>query len=272
MLGHTSRPPARPAADMFVCQDEGPITYLYLPPRDELPDAAPDGRIDELWQTLDAVAARNQKVLVFRLARDLAGTRNMKRFWARVECLSADYGRTDRGWSPMSHRTLALQQEENAFRRFIEAMTRMDTFVMCVLEGEVMLPFLGMALACDYRLVTEDTVIVNHSLSGGFPACGAVAWFLVRHVGHGRAAHLLMEREAISAREAFDLALVDRLVAAGDLEKEVRTCAEGFARTPGRGLATMKRLLAASGRELDAYLDAESATFERWLSGRESGT
>jgi hypothetical protein len=250
---------------LFACHDEGPITYLQFLAQDELSDPNPCGDMGKLWATLEAVFARKQRVLVLLVPRDLTGTRNMERFWEKVKGLSPEYQACGWGWFPVSSRTLTLQREENSFRRFVEAVTSTDTFVICVMQGEVMLPFLGLALACDYRIVTDGTVFINRCLDTGFPACGALAWFLVRHVGYGRAAHLLMNRDRIEASEAFELSLVDRLVEPEDVQDSVRSCAEQFAGNPGGGLRATKRLLAAAGHDLATYLTEEGTIFEKWL-------
>jgi hypothetical protein len=256
---------------MLTCEEAGPVTYVRLLPHEGLVVSDPGGRIGELWTALETVFTRHQKVLVLEVPRDLTGTENMAKFWENVKQLSPHYADCGWGWFPTSARTLALAREENAFRRFIEAVRQMDTFVICVLQGEVMLPFLGLALACDYRVVTHDTVFVNHCLGTGLPACGALAWFLVRHLGYGRAAHLLMNRARIAASEGFDLALVDRLVEPENVQDEVRACAEQFVMTPGRGLVAMKRLLAAAGHDLETYLTEEGKIFDKWLGSHREG-
>lgn len=258
-----------PSSDrLFSCQDEGAVTYLRFIAQDGLPDANPRGTMGELWTKLEEVFARHQRVLVLEHPPGMVGSHSMARFWEKIGKLSPEYQKCGWGWFPVSPRALALQREENAFRRFIEAITHADTFVVSVLQGEVMLPFLGLALACDYRLVTDETVFLNHCLVGEFPAVGALPWFLVRHLGYGKALHLLMNRERIAAAEALQLALVDRVVGSADLDGEVRACAEQFARIPGRELATMKRLVATAGDSLSTYLSMEGEIFGQWLDSQ----
>jgi 2-(1,2-epoxy-1,2-dihydrophenyl)acetyl-CoA isomerase len=78
-------------------------------------------------------------------------------------------------------------------------------------------------------------------------------WLLTRYLGFGAANHILMEGTSLTAQEALDLRLVNRVVPAADLETEAEAVAQRFAAKPARALASLVR---ASG-----HLDADLATY-----------
>ena len=73
-------------------------------------------------------------------------------------------------------------------------------------------PASGFALAADYRVVA-DTAAFNTSFAGvALTADSGVSWTLPRLIGHGRAADLLLFPRNISAQEAYELGIANKVV------------------------------------------------------------
>lgn len=122
---------------------------------------------------------------------------------------------------------------------------------------------LGLALACDYRLCSE-----NSRLSTGFSRAGlgpdwGVSYFLPRRVGAARALDLTLRSPRLGAMEALALGLVDEVTPAATHEQRWRERARSWADVPPLArdaiLAAMRRvdpdeLAAALSRERDAQL------------------
>jgi len=145
-------------------------------------------------------------------------------------------------------------REANAFRHFIELVRDIDTFVIASLQGEMDFRFLGIALACDYRIATDDSVFVNRFLDGDvFP--GVVPWFLSRFVGHAKATDILLESKTLSAKEAHQLGLVNRLTFPNNLTVESLALAERFAAKPTGALIALKKSMVFWSEDFASYLD-----------------
>ena len=124
--------------------------------------------------------------------------------------------------------------------------------------GDVLPLFLNISLACDYRIVSDDTVFQNPCLEYGLVPKGGGAFFLSKILGASGALRRMLSEEDITAGEALKLGLVDEVVAVNELRNAAFKVAEDFARKPSRSLRCCKRLLNYSFKELREYLEFET--------------
>jgi 2-(1,2-epoxy-1,2-dihydrophenyl)acetyl-CoA isomerase len=116
----------------------------------------------------------------------------------------------------------------------------------------------GIALAADYR-VAADTAAFNTSFAGvALTADSGISWTLPRVVGPGRAADLLLFPRTMSARDAHDLGIVNRLVPSTDLPAEAEKVARALASGPTVAYGAIKESLAyGATHSLSETLDKE---------------
>lgn len=105
------------------------------------------------------------------------------------------------------------------------------------------------ALACDIRIAAEEACFVFRQVDIGLITAWGGGQRLQRLVGPATAARLLLLGEAISAKEALALGLVDRVVPRSKLMAEARAMARRIAAKPPQAIRAMKRAL-VQGREL----------------------
>jgi len=125
-------------------------------------------------------------------------------------------------------------------------------------SGNVLPLFLNISLACDYRIVADNTVFQNPCLEYGLVPKGGGAFFLSKILGAGGAYRIMLSEEDITAGEALKLGLVDEIAAFNELRDAAFKVAEDFARKPSRSLRCCKRLLNYSFKELREYLEFET--------------
>jgi 2-(1,2-epoxy-1,2-dihydrophenyl)acetyl-CoA isomerase len=125
-------------------------------------------------------------------------------------------------------------------------------------SGNVLPLFLNISLACDYRIVADNTVFQNPCLEFGLVPKGGSAFFLSKIIGTSGAYRIMLSEEDITAKEALELGLVDEIVAFNELRDVAFKVAEDFARKPARSLRCCKRLMNYSFRELREYLEFET--------------
>ncbi|MET9729874.1 enoyl-CoA hydratase-related protein [Streptomyces sp. NPDC006458] len=102
----------------------------------------------------------------------------------------------------------------------------------------------GFALAADYRVVA-DTASFNTSFAGvALTADSGISWTLPRVIGPGRATDLLLFPRNISAQEALELGIANRVVSAGALRAEAEAVARGLAEGPTVAYAALKESVA----------------------------
>lgn len=124
--------------------------------------------------------------------------------------------------------------------------------------GNVLPLFLNISLACDYRIVGDNTVFQNPCLEYGLVPKGGGAFFLSKMLGVSRAYKIMLSGDDISADEAFKLGLVDEVVPAAEVEESALRVAAQFARKPISSLRCCKRLLNYTFKELREYLEFET--------------
>ncbi|HYK83097.1 MAG TPA: enoyl-CoA hydratase/isomerase family protein [Gemmatimonadales bacterium] len=132
--------------------------------------------------------------------------------------------------------------------------------VLAVVNGAAAGGGANLALACDYRLASDQATIgqVFHKL-GLVPDWGG-SFFLPRLVGTSRALELVWSARMVAAPEALALGLVDRVVPHPALPSEARRLAELWAAQPAGAVRRAKEALYASeGGSLAAMLDLEIA-------------
>ncbi|PJE96266.1 enoyl-CoA hydratase [Streptomyces carminius] len=117
----------------------------------------------------------------------------------------------------------------------------------------------GFAFAADHRVVA-DTASFDTAFAGvGLAADSGVSWTLPRLVGPARAAELLFLPRRVTAREALELGIANRVVPAGDLAAEAEAVARRFAQGPTAAYAALKEALAyGSSHSLAETLEKEA--------------
>jgi enoyl-CoA hydratase/carnithine racemase len=242
----------------FTTEDRGEIAVLEF--EDNLDQEIVDlEHTGELWKYLDHLGATQKKVLVINALNGCISPATIDRLWERVS-KSAD-GTTDRIPLHLAASERDLPRVANAFRRFIESVRQIDTFVIGTLQGTVDLCFFGLALACDYRIAANDAVFVNR-----FPdlnvSPGVVPWFLSRLMGPVRAGEFLLRHRTMTAQEALEFGLINRLSSPNNLKAQALAVAEQVEATSRWALATLKRSMTAASYDLTTYLNRIGTGFD----------
>jgi 2-(1,2-epoxy-1,2-dihydrophenyl)acetyl-CoA isomerase len=118
----------------------------------------------------------------------------------------------------------------------------------------------NLALACDYRIASDQATIgqVFHKL-GLVPDWGG-AYFLPRLVGPSRALELVWSARIVPAAEALALGLFDRVVPHSELAAAARSLAEQWAGQYAGAVRRAKQAVYESeGSSLSSILDLEIA-------------
>ncbi|WP_326591778.1 enoyl-CoA hydratase/isomerase family protein [Streptomyces brevispora] len=152
----------------------------------------------------------------------------------------------------------ALSTVREHYNPILRALTEMPKPVVAGINGVAAGAGFGFALACDYR-VAADTASFNTSFAGvALTADSGVSWTLPRLIGHSRAADLLLFPRSISASDAHDLGIVNRLVPAAELATEAAAVARALADGPTVAYAALKESLAyGAGHSLGEALEKE---------------
>jgi len=124
---------------------------------------------------------------------------------------------------------------------------------ICAANGHVLAGALGLALACDLVLAKEDAAFGTPEINVGlFPFM--IMALLYRNVSRKKTNEMLLLGERMTAQEAFDVGIVNKVVPAAELEGTVRAWAERLA---AKSPAMMRLGKDAMFRQMDMpFLDA----------------
>ena len=118
---------------------------------------------------------------------------------------------------------------------------------------------LGLALACDLRLASENARFFMAYASIGATADGGSTYYLPRLLGPALAMEVYLMNQPISAQRALEMGLVNRLVPADELERHATELAARLASGPTVAFGKVKALMDASwSSDLASQLDAET--------------
>ena len=180
--------------------------------------------LGELQAQLDAIAAdHNVRVVV------VAGN-------GRAFCAGHDLKEM------RAHRDKAYMQE--LFRRCGKVMTtigEMPQPVIARVQGIATAAGCQLVAQCDLAVAVEDARFAVSGINVGL-FCSTPAVALSRNVGRKQAMEMLLTGDFIDAREAQRRGLVNRVVAAGDLDAEVARLAASIVAKSPVAIATGKQM------------------------------
>jgi enoyl-CoA hydratase len=149
---------------------------------------------------------------------------------------------------------LSLVEKHFGSERFVDLFKLIGSLTiptLCAVRGHVLAGALGIALACDLILASEDATFGTPEINvGTFPFM--IMALIYRNVPRKRASELLLLGERWSAQDAVAAGLVNRVVPDAELDGLV---AEWASRLAGKSPMIMRLGKEAMRRQLDMPLD-----------------
>ncbi len=119
---------------------------------------------------------------------------------------------------------------------------RIDTPVICAINGPAAGYGLDLALGCDIRLIADSAKLMpGFAKRGVVPESGGT-WYLPRLVGWAKACELSFLGDDLSPQRSLELGLVNAVVPAADLTAEAQRWAQKIANNAPLAIHAMKRL------------------------------
>jgi len=130
------------------------------------------------------------------------------------------------------------------------------------------------ALACDIRIGTPDSYLLEAFVNIGLAPDGGVSWLLPRLAGSGVAYEMFFTGKPLAAAEAHRLGVINRIVPADRFEEEVRDLANQLAAQPRQAMAGAKRAVNHAlnstfeeAMEFESYLQEAQAASPEFVAG-----
>jgi 2-(1,2-epoxy-1,2-dihydrophenyl)acetyl-CoA isomerase len=129
----------------------------------------------------------------------------------------------------------------NTYNPLILQMRKLEKPILASINGAVAGAALGIALACDLRIASDEARFVVGFLGIGLAPDSAVSLLLPALIGLGRAQEFAFTNEPISASQALSWGLVNRVVPAADLKARAIEWALILAQGPTHAMGLAKR-------------------------------
>jgi enoyl-CoA hydratase/carnithine racemase len=148
----------------------------------------------------------------------------------------------------------------NHVHRVATTLELIDKPVLAAVNGTANGAGMDMALMCDLRFAAESARFAEGYVKLGLVPGDGGAWFLPRLAGTAKALELLWTGDTLTAQEALDLGIVNRVIPDAELLDETYAFAQRLANSPAMAVRAIKRLVYQGQRsDLRTHLDAASS-------------
>ncbi|HEY9784379.1 MAG TPA: enoyl-CoA hydratase-related protein [Candidatus Obscuribacterales bacterium] len=153
------------------------------------------------------------------------------------------------------------------YNPLISKIRRMEKPVIAAVNGVAAGAGASLAFACDYRIVADNASFIQSFTKVGLVPDSGSTFLLPRLIGLTKAFELMLSADKLEAKEALDMGLVNKMVAADAVLKEATELAEKLARGPTKAFALTKRAVnRAVFADLEELLEYEASLQE--IAGR----
>lgn len=127
----------------------------------------------------------------------------------------------------------------------------------------------AIAMACDLRIMSEDSYILSVFSNIAIVPDGGLSWLLTRYMGYTKAFEYAIEAKKITANECINLGIANKKVPSNNLESETKIWAEKLAKRSPQSLSNTKKIMrnALEKTYLETY--EEEAEIQNEIFGNE---
>ncbi len=145
------------------------------------------------------------------------------------------------------------------YNPIIRAMRELPKPIICKLNGVAAGAGCSLALASDFIVASEKASLIEVFINVGLVLDSGSSYFLPRLVGSNRAFELSTMGNKVTASQALEWGMVNRVVPHDELDNTTLEIANYYAIAPTKAIALMKKMLNKSFHsDLDTMLDYEA--------------
>jgi len=210
------------------------------------------------FKLMDAVDDAQDIKVVLSLAEPNSLSDEVYDGYLRNIC-GTDVGPVDLGNSWAFKENIKRARQLCFHRQTIEGRVASKKIHIDGLRGTIVTPFFGETLSADLRYATPDMRFSLIHKKYGLHPSGALAFFLQRYVGQGRAVELMLTTDYIDAEQAMKLGLINGIIPPEDFVSECIKLAKKVSSISLATIESTKLLSTHFKEELDSYFKAEES-------------
>ena len=154
----------------------------------------------------------------------------------------------------------AAQSYVDGVQKLPQALYNLDIPTIAAVNGPAVGAGCDLTMMCDMRIASEKARFGEVFLNLGIIPGDAGSWFLLRRLGHQRAADLTFSGRMVAADEALEIGMVLEVVPHDTLLERARERAAVIAAKPPRAVRIAKRLMRNAERmDLPDFLNSAAA-------------
>jgi 2-(1,2-epoxy-1,2-dihydrophenyl)acetyl-CoA isomerase len=155
--------------------------------------------------------------------------------------------------------SLYVKETTQAFHAAISRFNWMDAPMVCAVNGTAAGGGFSLALTTDIAIASESAKFTMAYTKIGLVPDGSSSYFLARLVGLRRAKEMALLNPVLSAKQALEWGLVNRVVADDQVLTSALEIAHQWAKGPTRSFGETKRLILSGATEsLESQMERES--------------
>ncbi|RLD83581.1 MAG: hypothetical protein DRJ10_03210 [Bacteroidetes bacterium] len=165
--------------------------------------------IGDLMDSIDSIHKETEiKALLYYNESDSFSDEKYSKFINRI---MFDSSEKEQSIVPIYSERNIRAREINFINAIIKKISQLNIFIVAGIQGTVVTPYIGTAMAADFRYACEGSKFsMAHNKYGLHPSAG-LPFFLQNLLNHSRALDI-MSRDYLSAEEALDLGLITKIL------------------------------------------------------------
>lgn len=151
----------------------------------------------------------------------------------------------------------------DALHKALSIFARMDVPLICAVNGTAAGAGFSVAISADLVLAAESAKFTMAYSNVGLSPDGSASYYLPRLIGVRKTQELMFTNKLLSAAEAQEWGLINRVVPDDDLQAEAHKLAQMFVKGAKGSNASIKRLLLQThSNDLEAQMELEAAAIK----------
>jgi enoyl-CoA hydratase/carnithine racemase len=144
----------------------------------------------------------------------------------------------------------------NAISQFLKTIHSYPLPIVSGMNGEIGPDTLGLNLAFDLRIVSNNTIFFSHNLELGFPPSSILSFYLVQSLGSPLATELMLTKNELKPEDLLELRLINKIVSTEDLESTCLHKLRRLVRIPKHALVEARSMLQPNIDEVLKHIDS----------------